>query len=660
MNHMEIDLECFSDVDLNKAGVYRYADSDQFQILLFGVSVDDGPVHVYDLANGDEVPESILLALTDPSVIKWSFNVNFERVCISTWLRREHPFYFKGYGDPEDSVSNYLNPISWHCSMVWCLYNGLPGSLEKAGAVLGFDKQKLKEGKDLIRYFCVPCQPTKANGGRIRNMPWDAPEKWKRFCFYNQRDVEVEMQIQKRLRHYPVPDSVWNEFYIDQKINDRGIRIDRRLMDNAIRIDAIVKDDLMKRMKNLTGLENPNSVKQLSGWLEEQGFPLPSLGKKDVQEALKTATGDVKEVLQLRLMLAKSSVKKYQAMVNSVCKDGRCHGMFQFYGANRSGRWAGRILQLQNLYRNNMPDLDEARNMVKAGDYNKLAARYDNIPDVLSQLIRTALIPKEGYKFIVSDYSAIEARVIAYLAGEKWKSEAFANGEDIYCSTASRMFGVPVKKHGVNGELRAKGKVAELACGYGGSSGALIAMGALENGLSEEELPGIVKAWRSSNSQIVEYWWKVDAAVKKAVEDHESTTIGSITFFWKSGMLFITLPSGRNLAYVQPKIAMNRFGSLSVTYMGLDSSKHWSRIESYGPKFVENIVQAVSRDVLCNAMKNLSDRYIVAHIHDELVVEVPEDTPLEAITVPMSQAPDWLPGIVLNAAGYECHYYMKD
>ena len=648
---LSIDLETRSSIDISKAGVYKYAESPDFNILLFGVSVNGGPVIVYDLACSDVIPDEILAALSDPGIIKWAYNASFERVCISIWLRRNYPQYFSG---------DYINPSSWKCSMVWAAYNGLPFGLERVGAALGLEQQKLKEGRDLIRYFCNPCKPTKSNGGRTWNLPEHAPEKWELFKKYNQRDVEVEMQIQERLKNYPVPDFIWDEYHLDQVINDRGIMIDRELVEQAIKIDEISNADLTAQMQKLTDLENPNSVAQLKGFLSEKGIEADSLGKKDVVEMIKTAPSELAEILQLRLQLAKSSVKKYQAMQNAACDDDRCRGMFQFYGASRSGRWAGRLIQLQNLPQNHLPDLEQARALVKAGDYEMVKMLYGNVPQILSELIRTAFIPAPGYKFIVSDFSAIEARVLSYLAGETWRSDVFKNNGDIYCASASQMFGVPVEKHGVNGHLRQKGKIAELALGYGGSVGALKAMGAIEMGLAEEELQPLVSMWRESNPRIVQYWWKVDTAVKTAIKEHVPTQVGIVQFFWKSGMLFIELPSGRRLAYVKPRIGENKFGGESITYMGTDAQKKWNRIESYGPKFTENIVQAISRDILAYAMNTLKDYLIVGHVHDEVIIEAPTELSMNDVCELMGQTPPWVPGLLLRADGYECDFYRKD
>lgn len=648
INEMSIDIETKSSVDLSKCGVYKYAESEDFDILLFGVSVNRGPVVVYDLACGEEIPVRILVAITDLSVTKSAYYATFERICLSEWLRKYHPEYIND--------RRYLDPSSWRCDLVLAAYNGLPLSLAQVGAALGLEEQKMKEGKALIRYFCTPSRTT----GRDWNLPESVPEKWEVFKKYNKRDVEVEMQIQQRLRNYTVPDSVWDEYHLSEEINDRGIMIDQGLVEQAVRIDELIKADISEKMKSLTGLGNPNSVMQLKDWLAGNGIITESLGRKDVQELIKTSPSDIAEVLSLRLMLARSSVKKYQAMLNSVCKDGRCHGMFFFYGANRTGRFAGRIIQLQNLYRNSMTDLEQARELVKAGDYEMLSILYDNVPEVLAQLVRTAFIPAPGYKFIVADFSAIEARVLSFLAGERWRMEVFENGGDIYCMSASQMFGVPVEKHGVNGELRAKGKVAELACGYGGSTGALKAMGALEMGLTDSELPSLVDAWRSANPNIVQYWWRIDRAIKQAIIERVPSKVGCVKIYWKSGMLFIDLPSGRRLAYVKPKIGENRFGSESVTYMSLDTAKKWSRTESYGPKFVENLVQAISRDVLTYAMISLSKYRIVAHVHDEVIIECPEDTSVKMICDKMGQTPPWIPGLQLRADGYECGFYRKD
>ena len=660
INTLSLDLETYSDVDLNKCGVYKYAQSPAFEILLLGVSVNGEEVQVYDLAQGEEVPMEIIMALTDESVLKWAFNASFERVCLSVWLRRFYSEYFESYSIHEDTVGDYLNPSSWRCSMVWSAYMGLPLSLAGVGAVLGLSEQKLKEGKDLIRYFCIPCKATKSNGGRTRNLPEHDLEKWELFKSYNKRDVEVEMSIQERLWKYPVPDFVWDEYHLDQEINDRGIALDMTLVRNAIAFDEKSKAVLSEKMQELTNLDNPNSVQQMKQWLSDNGLEMDSLGKKEVAAVLKTAPEPLRTVLSLRQQLAKSSVKKYQAMENAVCMDGRARGMFMFYGANRTGRFAGRIIQLQNLPQNHMPDLEQARGLVRSGNYDAMELLYDDIPDTLSQLIRTAFVPRNGMKFIVSDFSAIEARVLSCLAGEKWRSEVFANNGDIYCASASAMFGVPVEKHGVNGHLRQKGKIAELALGYGGSVGALKAMGALDMGLSEEELQPLVDMWRSSNPNIVKFWWEVDRCVKECVKKKVPTETHGIRFFYQSGMLFIRLPSGRQLSYVKPRMGENRFGGESVTYEGVGGTKKWERIESYGPKFVENIVQAISRDILMYAMRTLSHCFICGHVHDELIIECSKEVSLNAICEQMGRTPPWMPGLLLRADGYECEFYKKD
>ena len=660
INSLSLDLETFSDVDLNKCGVYKYTQSSAFEILLLGVSVNGGEVQVYDLTQGETVPMEIIKALTDDSVLKWAFNASFERVCLSEWLRKYYPQYFESYSIHEDTVGDYLDPASWRCSMVWSAYMGLPLSLAGVGAVLGLSEQKLKEGKDLIRYFCVPCKSTKANGGRTRNLPEHDMEKWETFKAYNKRDVEVEMSIQDRLKKYPVPDFVWDEYHIDQEINDRGIALDMTLVKNAIAFDEKSKTELSEKMKELTNLDNPNSVQQMKQWLADNGLEMDSLGKKEVAAVLKTAPEPLRTVLTLRQQLAKSSVKKYQAMENAVCEDGRARGMFMFYGANRTGRFAGRIIQLQNLPQNHMPDLKQARGIVRDGNYMAAELLYDDIPDTLSQLIRTAFVPRKGMKFVVADFSAIEARVLSYLAGEKWRSEVFANNGDIYCASASAMFGVPVEKHGVNGHLRQKGKIAELALGYGGSVGALKAMGALDMGLAEDELQPLVDMWRSSDPNIVRLWWDVDRCVKETVKKRVPTETHGIRFIYQSGMLFIKLPSGRRLSYVKPKMGVNKFGSESVVYEGVGSTKKWERIESYGPKFVENIVQAVSRDILMYAMKTLSHCFICGHVHDELIIECSKDVSVDDICEQMGRTPPWIPGLLLRADGYECEFYKKD
>ena len=662
MKSLSLDLETYSDVNLAKCGVYKYAESPAFEILLFGYAVDGGPVQVIDLAQGETIPEEILDVLTDDTVTKWAFNANFERVCLSRYLtdlgRSLDPFHDQH--PLSKKCARFLNPAGWKCSMVWSAYLGLPLSLEGVGAVLNLDNQKMKEGRELIRYFCVPCKETKTNGGRTRNLPQHALDKWNLFKSYNKRDVEVEMAIQQRLQKYPVPEKVWEEYHLDQEINDRGIAIDLELAKQAVAMDAQSRKSLMAALKERTGLENPNSVLQMLDWLEQHGMKTDSLGKKNVQELLKTAQEPLRSVLLLRQKLAKSSVKKYQAMEMTACKDGRARGMFQFYGANRTGRFAGRHIQLQNLPQNHLPDLSEARELVRQGNYEALDMLYDSIPDVLSQLIRTAFVPRKGMKFVVSDFSAIEARVISWLAGERWKSEAFAAGKDIYCSTASQMFGVPVVKHGINGNLRQKGKIAELACGYGGSVGALKAMGALDMGIPEEELGNLVQSWRSANPHIVDFWWQVDGAVKTAIKQKIPVWVNNIRFSCQSGMLFIELPSGRRLSYIKPRIGENCFGGESVTYEGIGATKKWERLESYGPKFVENIVQGTARDILCYAMQTLRYCAIVGHVHDELIIECSKDVSVDAICEQMSRTPPWSEGLLLRADGYECEFYQKD
>lgn len=646
MKHLSIDIETYSDQLLPKTGVYRYVESPVFEILLFGYSIDNGPVQVVDLACGEAIPQEVLTAIEDENVVKWAFNATFERVCLSRFL---------GY-----PTGSYIDPCSWRCSMIWAATMGLPLSLEGVGAVLGLEKQKLTEGKDLIKYFCQPCSPTKANGQRTRNLPAHAPDKWLAFKKYNIRDVETEMAIQERLANYPVPESVWDEYHHDQEINDRGVALDMELVKQAIALDARSRSELTTAMKELTALDNPNSVQQMKLWLADNGLETDTLGKKAVAEMLKTASQEMRKVLTLRQQLAKSSVKKYQAMETAVCADGRARGMFQFYGANRTGRWAGRIIQMQNLPQNHLTNLADARGLVRDGDFDAVEFFFDDVPDTLSQLIRTAFVPREGAKLIVADFSAIEARVIAWLAGEEWRQKVFAQGKDIYCASASQMFGVPVEKHGINGHLRQKGKIAELALGYGGSVGALKAMGALEMGLTEEELPPLVDAWRQANPNITKLWWDVDRAAMEAVRFKHTNETHGITFSCRSGMLFITLPSGRQLAYVKPKIGTNKFGGDCITYEGVGSTKKWERLDSYGPKFVENIVQATARDILCYAMQTLRHCSIVMHIHDEVVIEADRRMSLQAVCDQMGRTPPWAKGLQLRADGYETDFYKKD
>ena len=658
MQKLMIDLETKSDVDITKAGVYRYADSPYFDILLFAYSVDDAPVQVVDLACGERLPEEILNALTDDRIQKHAFNASFERVCLSVWLRRNYPEHFVSYGSPEDACGNYLSPKAWRCTMVAAAYLGLPLSLASVGAVLQLQQQKMSDGKALIRYFCVPYDHV--NGIPVFHAPADAPEKWNVFQAYNQRDVETEQAIEQKIARFPVPEFVWREYDLDQSINDRGVQLDLQLVQQAIRMDSLTKDKLLHQLKDLTDLDNPNSVQQMKQWLAEHGLELESLGKKEVQEQLKTAPPDLQAVLLLRQQASKSSVKKYQAMQNAVCSDGRARGMFQFYGANRTGREAGRIIQLQNLPQNHLPDLEDARELVKSGDLEAVELLYEDVPDTLSQLIRTAFVPKPGYKFLVADFSAIEARVIAWLAGETWRMQAFAEGKDIYCASASKIFGVPVVKHGENGHLRQKGKISELACGFGGSVGAMKAMGADSLGLSDTELKQIVTDWREASPHITELWWAVDRAVKKAVKEKTATKTHGLLFSYEAGFLFIRLPSGRRLAYAKSYIGKNKFGGESVTYMGINAQKKWDRLESYGPKFVENCVQGIARDLLMYSMQTLSQYFIVGHIHDEMIIECPKDTKLDEICQQMARTPDWAKGLLLRADGYECSFYKKD
>jgi DNA polymerase len=660
MKNLALDIETYSDVDLAKCGVYRYCESGLFDILLFGYSVDEGPVQVVDLVSGEKLPEEILDALTDDSVKKWAHNAAFERVCLSRYLRTQYPERFISYSVPEDSVGNYLDPYVWRCSMVWVAYMGLPLSLKDVGRILKLDNQKLEEGKNLVRYFCTPCKPTKTNSKRTRNMPWHDPEKWELFKEYNIRDVEVEQAIRARLKNHPVPEHIWNEYHLSEQINDRGIRVDMTLVENAMKMDVLSKDELTAAMKHLTGLDNPNSVQQMKEWLVNKGVEVDTLGKKAVSAMLKEAPPGLRKVLSLRQQLSKSSVKKYQAMSDCVCADGRARGMFFFYGASRSGRWAGRHIQLQNLPQNHIGDLEEARALVRSGDYQAVKVLYGDIPDTLSQLIRTAFIPKSGMKFIVADFSAIEARVLSFLAGEQWRLDVFANNGDIYCASASQMFKVPVERNGVNAHLRQKGKIAELALGYGGGVAALKAMGALDMGLKEEELRPLVMSWRQSNPRIVKFWWAVDKGVKDAVLYHIDSNVNGIGFSCKRGILSISLPSGRQLNYIKPRIDVNQFGRDAVTYEGMGNTKKWGRIESYGPKFVENIIQAVSRDILAYAMQTLRNCFIVAHVHDELIIECNPQSSVETVCQQMARTPPWIDGLCLQADGYQTEFYRKD
>lgn len=644
MKRMNIDIETYSEADLSKSGVYKYVDAPGFEVLLFGYSADGGPVKVISLAEGEELPQKIKEALLDDTVLKFAFNAQFERVCLEKYL------------------GVHLAPDAWRCTMVASLYLGLPGSLAQVGAVLGVEKRKLETGKDLIKFFSVPCKPTKTNGGRTRNLPEHDREKWQQFITYNARDVETEMDIMEKVARFPVPDFLWKQYAQDQRINDLGIELDMALVTQAIKCDEESRERYLKRAQELTGLENPNSPIQLKEWILSNGVEMETLTKAEVASVMETATGPVKKVLELRQLLSKSSVKKYVAMETCRCSDGRAHGLLQFYGANRTGRWAGRLVQVQNLPQNHIPDLAVARNLIKSGCFEAVELLYDSIPDTLSQLIRTAFVPREGCKFMVADFSAIEARVIAWLAGESWRQEVFRNNGDIYCASASQMFGVPVEKHGVNGELRQKGKIAELALGYGGGVGAMISMGAIDMGLAEEELQPIVDSWRQSNPAIVKLWWDVHRCVIKAVKDKQPQTYKCLTFEYQSGMLFIGLPSGRRLAYAKPSVYRNDYDRDEIAYMGVDATKKWGKIDSYGPKFVENIIQAMSRDILAEAMARMeaAGYDIVMHVHDEAVIEAPRDAVLEDACQIMSKAPDWTPGLILNAAGYECEFYQKD
>lgn len=646
MRTLSIDIETFSSINLAQSGVYRYAEAPDFEILLFGYSADGAPVEMIDLSAGETLPADIRSALTDPTVTKWAFNAQFERVCLSRYL---------GY-----PVGQYLDPSSWHCTMVWSATLGLPLSLEGVGFVLGLEKQKLKEGKDLIRWFCTPAK--KKDGTEFRHYPSDYPEKWAKFKAYNLRDVETEMAVQQKLSKFPVTESEWGNYALDQQINDRGIMLDRIMVRQAIECDRQFKKTHMEQARDVTGLDNPNSPAQLKAWLAERGVETDSLSKAAVLELLEKADGEVELALSLRQELAKSSVKKYTAMESVVGSDSRARGLIQFYGANRTGRYAGRLVQVQNLPQNHLPDLEQVRSLIRSGSFDAVEMLYDSVPLVLSELIRTAFVPKPGYRFYVADFSAIEARVIAWIAGEHWRQDVFAKGGDIYCASASQMFHVPVEKHGVNSHLRQKGKIAELALGYGGSVGALKAMGAMNYGLQEEELKPLVDAWRQSNPHIVKLWWDVDKAASTCVRERISTEAYGIRFYYQSGMMFVVLPSGRKLVYAKPKMGLNRFGKESVTYEGVGEQKKWLRLESYGPKFVENIVQATARDILAEAMLRLSAAgyKIVMHVHDEAVIEAPPDASLEDICTIMGQTPAWANGLLLRADGYVCDFYKKD
>lgn len=645
MQKLSIDIETYSDVDLTKCGVYAYVNSPNFEILLFAYSIDDGETEIIDLANGEQLLPEIVSALTSPNVIKTAFNAQFERICISKHL---------GFT---------LNPEQWYCTAVQAAELSLPNTLADVGTVLGLDKQKMTEGKELIKYFCVPCMPTKSNGGRTRNRPHNAPEKWDLFKTYCIRDVDVERQIAERLKAYPISKSEHDLYLLDQRINDRGVKVDLDFAYKAIEMNKTQTAIATEQAYALTGLENPNSVTQLKQWLSERGIKIDSLSKKAVESLSETLNGDTKEILRLRLLMSKTSVKKYEAVVRSVCSDGRVHGMMRFYGANRTGRWAGAILQPQNLPQNHLPDLAAAKNAVKYGDIETVDMIYGNVPNVLSELIRTVLVPKEGCRFIVADFSAIEARVLSWIAGEMWRIKTFKEGGDIYCASASQMFHVPVVKHGENRHLRQKGKIAELACGYGGGVGALKSMGALDMGIAENELQSIIDDWRGANPNIVKLWYEVGNAAIRVIKEKSIEKVRNLTFKYESGILFIALPGGRQLSYVKPKIGINRFGGESITYMGLTQAKKWGRLETFGGKLVENIIQAIARDLLAAAMMNVTAAGydIVFHVHDEIIAEVPNDKgSVDEMCGLMSVCPDWAAGLPLKADGYECDFYRKD
>lgn len=649
MKKLSIDIETFSDIDLIKCGVYKYADSPAFEILLFAYSIDDGEINIIDLVNGEELPEEIAEAIKSDTVIKTAFNAQFERVCLSKYL-----------GLPE---GEYLNPQSWYCTAVQAAELSLPSSLADVGAALGLERQKMTDGKELIKYFCVPCKPTKSNGSRTRNMPWNAPEKWALFKEYCKRDVDVERQIAEKLKKYPLSKSEHDLYVLDQNINDRGVLVDLELARQAVKLNSIQTAVATEQAYTLTGLENPNSVAQLKAWLTENGVEIDSLSKKAVAALADETDGDIQEMLHLRLLMSKTSVKKYEAVMRSVCRDNRVRGMMRFCGASRTGRWSGQILQVQNLPQNHLPDLTLARDIVKDGDFEMLDMTFGNVPNVLSELIRTVLIPKQNHRFIVADFSAIEARVLSWLAGEQWRLDTFRNGGDIYCASASQMFRVPVEKHGVNGHLRQKGKISELACGYGGSVGALKNMGAVEMGVPEDELQGLINDWRNANPHIVKLWTEVGNTAMKAIKEKTIVSLGKLVFMYERGILFIRLPSGRRLSYIKPRIGTNRFGGDSITYMGVSASKKWERLETFGGKLVENIVQAIARDLLASAMMNVANAGydIVFHVHDEIIAEVPDGQgSVDEMCMLMSINPDWADGIPLSADGYECEYYRKD
>ena len=645
MKKLSIDIETFSDIDLIKCGVYKYADSPAFEILLFAYSIDDGEIHIVDLVRGEELPDEITEAIKSDTVIKTAFNAQFERVCLSKHL------------------GILLDPSSWYCTAVQAAELSLPSSLADVGAALGLERQKMTDGKELIKYFCVPCKPTKSNGSRTRNMPWNAPEKWALFKEYCKRDVDVERQIAEKLKKYPLSKSEHDLYVLDQNINDRGVLVDLELARQAVKLNSIQTAVATEQAYTLTGLENPNSVAQLKAWLTENGVEIDSLSKKAVAALADETDGDIQEMLHLRLLMSKTSVKKYEAVMRSVCRDNRVRGMMRFCGASRTGRWSGQILQVQNLPQNHLPDLTLARDIVKDGDLEMLDMTFGNVPNVLSELIRTVLIPKQNHRFIVADFSAIEARVLSWLAGEQWRLDTFRNGGDIYCASASQMFRVPVEKHGVNGHLRQKGKISELACGYGGSVGALKNMGAVEMGVPEDELQGLINDWRNANPHIVKLWTEVGNTAMKAIKEKTIVSLGKLVFMYERGILFIRLPSGRRLSYIKPRIGTNRFGGDSITYMGVGASKKWERLETFGGKLVENIVQAIARDLLASAMMNVANAGydIVFHVHDEIIAEVPDGQgSVDEMCMLMSINPDWADGIPLSADGYECEYYRKD
>lgn len=642
---LSLDIETYSDIDLVKCGVYAYVESPNFNILLLAYATDDNETKIVDLACGEQIPEEVLQALTNENIIKTAFNASFERTCLSRYL----------------GIS--LSPTSWQCTAVQSAILALPLSLEGVGEVLDIERKKLKEGSDLIRYFCIPCKATKSNGGRIRNLPEHAPEKWELFKSYCVRDVDAEREIRWKLRNFPIPDAEAKLYELDQAINDRGVLVDLDLASNAVECDTQYKEFATAKAYELTGLANPNSVSQVKGWLEERGLEVGSLDKKSIKGLLPDAEGEVLEVLKLRLLMAKTSIKKYEAIERSVCSDGRVHGLLQFYGANRTGRWAGRLVQVQNLPQNHLPDLSLARDLIKQGRYEDVELFFDSTPGVLSEIIRTAFVPKPGSRFVVADFSAIEARVLAWFSGEKWRLDVFGSHGKIYEASASAMFGVPMEEITKGSPLRQKGKISELALGYGGSVGALTAMGALDMGLTEKELPVLVNQWRSANPHITRFWWDIDTAAIKAVQEKCETVVGRVRFAYKSGILFITLPSGRKLSYIKPRLEINKFGREGLSYEGVGESKKWMRIETYGPKLVENVVQATSRDLLAQAMLRLRDNGfdIVMHCHDEVVLEVPEGhSSFEEACRIMAIAPSWAEGLPLRADGYECEFYKKD